>query len=79
MSIAKKDELLKLQQRLEALENRLGGMPYNMRSFVKGEMKNNTNVIEQAEVQFGLYTALCVYTIDEWKQNRANTIDEILY
>lgn len=79
MSLAQQHEIQSLKKRLETLENRLGGVAYDMRSFVKGEIKSNTTVIEQAEAQFGMYTALCVYTIDEWKQNRIRWYSPIFH
>lgn len=62
--------LKQIDQRIQAIENRIGGMGYEMKSLVKGELVANGRVVEQAEMQFGLYTALCVETIDIWKQNR---------
>jgi hypothetical protein len=64
-------KILKLiDQRITSIENAIGGLGYEMKSIAKGEIIQNTNAISQAEVQFGLYTALCVETIDVWKQNR---------
>lgn len=64
-------KILKLiDQRITSIENRIGGLGYEMKSLVKGELTSSVNAINQSDVQFGLYTALCVDTIDVWKQNR---------
>ena len=42
----------------------------DMRSIVQSEFKKRMTVGRQSESQFGCYTALCVETIDIWKQNR---------
>lgn len=59
-----------LERRLKYLESKLGESGYDMRGIVRAELASSVNVVEQAEMQFGMYTALCVDTIDIWKQNK---------
>lgn len=70
MSIVKQEDLEKLMLRVTSLENRLGNVNYEMKGVVKSELVANAVVVEQPQMQFGLYTALCIDTIDIWKQNR---------
>ena len=42
----------------------MGGMTYDMREVVRNEIMMNSDVVEQSQTQFGLYTGLCVDTID---------------
>lgn len=65
-----KEEIDDLRRRLKTLENRLGNIDYDMRGVVRAELTANSTVVNQAEMQFGVYTALCIETIDIWKQNR---------
>lgn len=65
-----KEEIDDLKRRLKTLENRLGNVDYDMRGVVRAELTANSTVVNQAEMQFGVYTALCIETIDIWKQNR---------
>ena len=70
MAIAQQEEIETLKRRIQSLENRIGGVNYRMKEMVKGELVDNSEVVEQSECQFGMYTALCVETLDIWKQNR---------
>lgn len=70
MSLVQQEEFDRLMRRVESIENRFGGLGSEMRAVVTGELVNNGTVVEQSEMQFGLYTALCIETIDIWKQNR---------
>lgn len=64
------EKLAALERRLNYLENRLGNAGYEMKGIVRAELTAGMNLVEQAEMQFGMYTALCVDTIDIWKQNK---------
>lgn len=59
-----------LKRQITTLQNRLGNVNYEMRGVMRAELAQHSTVVSQAETQFGLYTALCVETIDIWKQNR---------
>ena len=70
MGIAQDIDVQTLLRRIESLENSLGGMDYNVRNVVKSQLSDNSRIVEQSQSQFGLYTALCIGTVDIWKQNR---------
>lgn len=70
MGIVKSEDHRSLELRVKAIEERFGNMTYDMRGVVQSELKDRMVVHQQSESQFGLYTALCVETIDIWKQNR---------
>lgn len=65
------DETLRtLELRVKAIEERFGGMTYDMRGIVQSELKDRMVVHQQSEMMYGVYTALCIDTVDIWKQNR---------
>ena len=70
MSIASQEQVKLLERRIISLEQQLGGLGYSVKSIARQEMSAASRVVEQAESMFGLYTALCIDTIDIWKQNR---------
>lgn len=70
MTFADQNHVEMLERRLKSIENRLGGISYDMRAIAKQELVSNSTTVQQAEMQFGMYTALCIETIDIWKQNR---------
>lgn len=59
-----------LERRINSLEAQLDNSKYETKGIVKAELTSNISVIEQCETQFGMYTALCIDTIDIWKQNK---------
>lgn len=79
MSIARQDHVEALERRIASLENQIGGVAYNMKSVARQELVANSSVMEQAEMQFGMYTALCVETIDIWKQNRVRFFSPLFH
>ena len=70
MSIASQEQVKVLERRIISLEQQLGGLGYSVKTIARQEMSAASRVVEQAESMFGLYTALCIDTIDIWKQNR---------
>lgn len=64
------EKLQALENRLNYLEAKLGDSAYDTRGIVRAELTAGMSIVEQAEMQFGMYTALCVDTIDIWKQNK---------
>lgn len=66
----KDQEYEKLKLRVQSLENRLGNINYEMKGVVKSALVAGSSIVEQPQVQFGLYTGICLDTIDIWKQNR---------
>lgn len=79
MSIVHQEELEKLTRRVISLENRFGNINYEMKGTVKAELVANSTVIEQPQMQFGMYTGLCIETIDIWKQNRIRWYSPIFH
>ena len=59
-----------LERRINQLEAKLGESTYEVKGLVRAELTSNASIVEQAEMQFGMYTGLCVDTIDIWKQNK---------
>ena len=70
MVIANMQSVEALQAKVEHLENQLRQLTANMESTAAKVITNNSLVIERSQMQYGLYTALCIDTIDIWKQNR---------
>lgn len=70
MSLVNQEQFDQLLRRVNSLENSIGGVVNNIGAVARQELMANSTVIEQAQAQFGLYTALCVETIDVWKQNK---------
>lgn len=64
------EEIRQLKLDLESVKNRMGNLNYDVRGVMRAELQSNSTVVQQSEMQYGLYTALCVETIDIWKQNR---------
>jgi hypothetical protein len=65
-----KSEIEELQRKIKSIENVLGGMDGHIGSVARTQLSNSATTIEQSEIQYGLYTGLCVETTDVWKQNR---------
>ena len=63
-------QITALERRIMQLENKANNSNYEMQEVIRNELKSSINIIEQAETQFGMYTALCIETIDIWKQNK---------
>ena len=70
MGLVTSKDLAELKNRLATIENQMGGMKYDMRDVARNEITQNATVTDQSQMQYGLYTALCIDTIDIWKQNR---------
>ena len=64
------DKLDNIDLRLKVLENRFSELGYDMTALVQSEYKKKWKIKPQAETMYGLFTALCVDTIDPWKQGR---------
>jgi hypothetical protein len=72
------DTIGSLNDRLKLLENRFSELGYDMTAIVQSEYKKKWKIKPQAETMFGLYTALCIDTIDPWKQNRVRYFSPLL-
>lgn len=79
MSLVRQEYVDLLERRIASLENQIGGVSYNMKSVARQELQANSAVVEQAEMQFGMYTALCIETIDIWKQNRVRFFSPLFH
>ena len=62
--------LLAIEKKVDKLNNQLGNMVYDMREVARSEITAGSTVIDVSQMQYGLYTALCIDTLDIWKQNR---------
>jgi hypothetical protein len=67
---AMQQQIDELKREIKTLENRLGKVNYEVRGVMRAELAQHSTVVSAAEMQYGLYTALCIETIDIWKQNR---------
>lgn len=65
-----KSQIEELKRRIKSLENILGGIDGYVGAIAKSELTSNAITADQSTIQYGLYTALCVETVDVWKQNR---------
>lgn len=70
MSIVHSEEIERLERKIKSLENMVGSMNTSMKAVARQEVFGNSTIVDQAQMQFGLHTALCVDTVDIWKQNR---------
>ncbi|NBT57205.1 hypothetical protein EBT16_00315 [bacterium] len=59
-----------LEQRLAQVEERFSEMGYAVVGLVKSEIKSDWKVPAQQETIYGMHTAICIDTIDPWKQGR---------
>ena len=66
-----------LNKRLKDVEQRLHSMDHSMLSVVQSEFKKKFRVQLQSPIQYGVYRALCVQTIDPLKQNRVQFYDPL--
>jgi hypothetical protein len=73
------DKIDNLASRLSQVEARFSDMGYNFRSMVQSELKTNYRIAPQAETMHSLHTAVCVETIDPWKQGRVRFFSPLLH
>lgn len=64
-----KKELNSLLRKVESIENRLGDVDYEVTGVSRQQDQDNSWKGLQNEGLYGMYTALCVDTMDIWKQN----------
>ena len=67
-----------LDGRLRAVEDRFFEMGFDMKQIAQTEVKKRWKIQPQAETFFGLYTALCIDTLDVWKQGRVRFYSPLL-
>lgn len=68
-----------LKRKVDIIESKLGNINSDFRGVVRSELSNSSVSISQASTLFGLVTALCVETIDIWKQNKIRYFSPLLH
>lgn len=64
------DAIQTLEQRLVQVEERFSEMGYGIKSLVQSEVSTNWHTYAQTETIYGMHTAICIDTIDIFKQGR---------
>jgi hypothetical protein len=64
------EEINQLNERIKYLESRFSELGYDMTAIVQSEYKKKWKILPQSQALYGLFTALCVDTIDPLKQNK---------
>jgi len=64
------DQVSDVDARLKQVEALMRTSKYDMKKVATTAMNDRMFYMTQAETMYGVYTALCVETIDVWKQNR---------
>jgi hypothetical protein len=64
------DRLQSLDQRVAQVEERFSEMGYNMQTMVQTTIKSSIKIPAQSEAIYGMHSAICIDTIDPWKQHR---------
>jgi hypothetical protein len=73
------ENIADMEARIKVLEQRFVETGYTMQKLVTSTTKMNSYLQPQAESFYGLATALCVDTIDPWKQNRVRFYSPLLH
>lgn len=73
------DQLDNMNDRLKQIEDRFSELGYDTRAIVSSEVKKRWKIDPQATTMFGMATALCVDTVDPWKQNRVRYYTPMLF
>jgi hypothetical protein len=68
-----------LEQRLRSIESSMYDMDSSQEKVVQSEVKKRWRIDAQIESFFGLYTALCVDTIDPWKIGRVRFYSPLMH
>ena len=72
------DVMTSMEERVKAIEDRFYEMGYDMKQVAQTEVKKRWKMPAQSETFFGLYTALCIDTLDVWKQGRVRFYSPLL-
>ena len=70
MGLVTESQLKSIEKRISTIESQMGGVMYDMREVARSEITAGGTVVDVSQMQYGLYTALCIDTVDIWKQNR---------
>lgn len=73
------DKLAEVSARLLTMENRFSELGYDMTAVATSEYKKRFKIEPQAETFFGLFTALCIDTVDPWKKNRVRFFSPLFH
>lgn len=73
------EQIEDMNHRIKIMEERFYELGYDMKALVQSQIKKKWRIPAQAETQFGLYTALCIDTIDPWKQNRVRFFNPLFH
>lgn len=73
------DQLTNLAMRLRQVEEKFSDMGYDLRNLVQSEIKASWRIPPQAASILPLHTAICIETIDPWKQGRVRFFSPLLH
>ena len=68
-----------LQSRLRTIEEKFSEMGYINKTMVQTEMKTKWTVPPQATAMFGMHCAICIETIDLFKQGRVRFFSPLFH
>ena len=68
-----------LKAKIRVLENRFSELGYDLTTLVQSEFKKRWKIPSQFETHYGMFTALCVDTIDPWKQNKVRFFNPLFH
>lgn len=71
-------KILDLEKRLASIENKVGD-GFDVGGIVHQQLTSRSTIVNQSLTRFGLFTALCVDTVDIWKQNKVRFFSPILH
>lgn len=64
------DQVAALENDMKLMKSLMQDNKYDMKKIATTTLNDRVMFVAQSEQMFGMYTALCVETIDVWKQNR---------
>ncbi len=67
-----------IQGRVQSIEDKFFEMGFDMKRIAQSEVKKRWKIQPQAETYFGLYIALCIDTLDPYKQGRVRMYSPLL-
>jgi hypothetical protein len=77
LSLPQKVEVINL--RLQQLEEMFGSLNYDVRRVAQSEINDRLVFLSQSENMYGIHTALCIETIDIWKQGRIRYFSPVFH
>lgn len=73
------DLISSISQRINQVEERFSAMGYGIKNLVQSEVSTNWHDAAQEETIFGMHTAICVDTVDIFKQGRVKYFSPLLH